>query len=185
MATWRVDFNPEHLYFITTRAVQAAHLFRREEMKQIVADSFAYMQAAHWLDLHAFVIMPNHVHLIVRCSPGHPVSDVVRDFKKHTSKRVIAIYKAEGNDQALAFLRQAVARPDKQTYAVWENDYQAKAVFSPPFLWQKMNYIHQNPLQPHWQLAERPEDYLWSSARFYLLDQPAIIPLSDARLLAG
>lgn len=42
--------------------------------------------------------------------------------------------------------------------------------------------MHNNPYQPHWDLAERPEDYIWSNARFYLLEQPAIIPLYNANL---
>ena len=48
---------------------------------------------------------------------------------------------------------------------------------------QKIEYIHNNPVQPHWRLAERPVDYVWSSARFYLADERALIPLSDAREL--
>ena len=32
---------------------------------------------------------------------------------------------------------------------------------------QKLNYIHFNPCQPHWNLAASPEEYKWSSARFY------------------
>ena len=43
--------------------------------------------------------------------------------------------------------------------------------------------MHNNPYQPHWDLVERPEDYIWSSARFYLLEGPAIIPLYNANLL--
>jgi len=58
-----------------------------------------------------------------------------------------------------------------------------KKIFSPEFLRQKIEYIHANPLQPHWQLAEHPEDYIWSSARFYLLEEPALIPVCDAREL--
>ncbi len=127
-------------------------------MKQILLDSLAYMQAEQWLDLYAFVVTPNHIHLIVRCWDKHPMSDVVRDFKKHTAKQIIAAYKQEGNQSALAFLHHAVERPDKQTYAVWASEYQAKAIFSPSFLWQKTEYIHLNPLQPHWRLAEKPEE---------------------------
>ena len=56
---------------------------------------------------------------------------------------------------------------------------------SPEFLIQKLTYIHNNPLQPHWRLAQRPEDDLWSSARFYAGLGRALIPLSDARKLLG
>ncbi len=185
MSVWRIDFNPEHLYFITTRAVQRAHLFQRDVMKQIIIDSFDFMHTHRWLELYAFVVMPKHIHIMVRCLADHPVSDVVRDFKKHTSKQIIKHYETEQNERALRFLREAVKRPEKQEHAVWEDDYQAKDVYSPEFLKQKIDYIHNNPLQPHWRLVEQPEDYTWSSARFYLLGQPAIIPLDDARTLLG
>ena len=48
---------------------------------------------------------------------------------------------------------------------------------------RKMTYMHNNPCQPHWNLVEHPEDYVRSSARFYLLEEPAIIPLDNANLL--
>jgi hypothetical protein len=83
----------------------------------------------------------------------------------------------------LGVLASAVTRPDKQRYKVWEDGYDAKDVFSPEFLRQKMTYSHNNPCQPHWNLVEHPEDYIWSSARFYLLGEPAIIPLNNANLL--
>jgi hypothetical protein len=63
---------------------------------------------------------------------------------------------------------------------VWEAEYQAKNVFSPEFLVQKLEYVHQNPVQPHWHLAVSPEAYPWSSARFYVKGERALIPLSDA-----
>jgi hypothetical protein len=80
----------------------------------------------------------------------------------------------------LDFVASAVKRPGKQRHKVWEDGYDAKDVFSPEFLRQKMTYIHNNPCQSHWRLAERPEEYVWSSARFYLLEEPAIIPLDNA-----
>ena len=93
------------------------------------------------------------------------------------------IYEAESNHVALDFFASAVKPGHKQQHAVWEDEYQAKNVFSPAFLRQKLDYSHHNPLQSHWRLVERPEDYLWSSACFYLSEGRALIPLSDAREL--
>jgi hypothetical protein len=76
-----------------------------------------------------------------------------------------------------------VTRPDKHRHKVWEDGYDARDIFSPEFLRQKMTYVHNNPCQPHWNLVERPEDYAWSSARFYLLEEPTLIPLDNANLL--
>ena len=183
MPRWKADFNPESLYFVTTTAVRKAHIFRRDVMKRILIDSLSYMRTQRWTELYAFVVMPNHLHFIARCLPDHPLADVLRDFKKHTAKQTIRQYQAEGNQKVLAFLAEAVPRPQKQRYKVWDDDYDAKEVFTPEFLKQKMDYIHNNPLQPHWCLAERAEEYPWSSARFFLMDEPALIALDDARKL--
>ena len=115
--------------------------------------------------------------------PENPVKDLIRDYKKHTADRLIRQYQVENNQQVLKFLAAKVTRPDKQKYKVWEDGYNAKNVFSPEFLRQKLEYTYDNPCQPHWNLATNPAEYIWSSARFYLTNQPSIIPVKDAREL--
>lgn len=111
------------------------------------------------------------------------MGNVIRDLKVHTADRLIRHHRAEGDKSLLDFLASVVTRPEKQQYKVWENGYFAKDVFSAEFLRQKMIYVHNNPCQPHWNLAERPKDYIWSSAGFYLLEEPCIIPLDNANFL--
>jgi REP element-mobilizing transposase RayT len=183
MTTWRPDFDPDHLYFITTTAVKRAHLFRRDVMKRLLVDGLDCLRLRQEIKLYTFVIMPNHIHLIVQCPASYPVKDLVRDFKKHASDRIVRHYRAEKNQKALDFLAAAVKYTNRQKHRVWEDDYNAKDIFTPQFLRQKMEYIHNNPCQPHWALADRPEDYSWSGARFYILKEPAIIPLDNAERL--
>lgn len=121
--------------------------------------------------------------MTIRCREDDPLKDVLRDFKANMARLVVWQYQAERNQRGLDFLAAAVTRPKKQKFKVWEDGYNAKDVFSVGFLSQKMEYIHNNPLQPHWQLVECAEDYVWSSARFCLLDEPALILLNDAREL--
>lgn len=172
-------FDPDHLYFISTTAVDHVHLFRRDVIKRIIVDSLDYMRAHSWIRIYVFVVMPNHVHIVVRFLGQRTLADVMRDFKKHTSKQIIRQYHAENNQKVLAFLEQAAAQIPKQRYKVWEDRYDARNVFSPDFLRQKVEYIHNNPCQPHWRLAERPEDYPWSSARFYLTGEESIIKVDN------
>ena len=180
---WPVPFNPEHLYFITTAAIRHAHIFRRDVIKRILVDSLNTGRILGQYELYAFVIMLNHIHIIIKCKNRYQPKDIVREYKKATANLILRHFEAEGNTEALEQLAQVVARTHKQRFAVWEPEYQAKNVFSSQFLLQKLTYIHNNPLQPHWRLAERPEDYLWSSARFYAGLGKALIPLSDARKL--
>jgi putative transposase len=182
-ATWPVHIDPTHLYFITASAVQRAHIFRRDVIKRILVDSLNTGRILGQYELFAFVIMPNHTHFILRCLSDYTPADIVREFKKATANLILRQYEAEENQEALAFCALAVKPGQKQRYAVWESEYQAKNVFSPDFLRQKLDYIHHNPLQAQWGLTEQPEKHPWSSARFYLADGRALIPLSDAREL--
>ncbi len=175
----RPTFDPDNLYFITTTAVHRFHLFARPVMKRIIIDSLNYMRLQSWINLHVFVVMPNHVHLIARFHAGHTLSSALREFKKHTARQIIRQYQAENNDRALAILEQAASRIPDQRHKVWQEGYDARDIFSEDFLRQKAEYCHNNPCQPHWNLAESPEQYPWSSARYYLLGEPAIIPVDD------
>ncbi len=180
---WRPDFDPSHLYFVTTTAVQHALIFQRDVIKRLLLDGLYFASVVEHLKLYAFVIMSNHLHFIGQCQPDKPLADTMRDYKANMTRLILRQYQAEQNHEVLDFLSRAVTRPEKQQFKVWEDGYNAKEVFSPEILRQKIEYIHNNPLQPHWQLATHPEDYIWSSARFYLLNQPALIPLCDAREL--
>lgn len=181
MASWKPDFNPEYFYFVTTKAVGYLHVFQREVVKRIILDTFDCFRLRKWLKLYCFVIMPNHIHFIGQFAQDNPLADVMRDFKRQTSDRILRQLKAERNTDALGILAGQVECLEKQKHKVWEDDYNAKDVFSSEFLEQKMNYIHSNPCQPHWKLSETPEGYLWSSARFYFTEAPCIIPIDDVR----
>lgn len=181
-SNWRPAFQPEHLYFVTTKAVDYAHVFQRELIKRLLLDTFDSFRLQKRWRLFCFVIMPNHLHWIAQFLADDPFDDVLRDYKKQTADRIIRQLKAEENEQALAWL-VAQGMLVKQTFKVWEDGYNAKAVVTADFLQQKMTYIHHNPCQPHWALSSTPESYLWSSARFYHTDQPCIIPIDDVRKL--
>ena len=171
------EFDPAYLYFITTNAVNHAHFFRHAPNKQIIADSLAYIRKQRWIQIHAFVIMPNHLHLIARFLPPHTLSDVMRDFKKYTAKEIVKHYRAQNNEKALTFLRKGAADSAAGRHQVWEKGYDAREVFTLRFFRQKAEYIHNNPCQPHWRLVEVPEAYLWSSARYYALGEPTVVPV--------
>jgi REP element-mobilizing transposase RayT len=183
MTTWRPDFNPAHLYFLTTSTAERRRLFERDAMRRLVVDALDCMRLRGRFKLYAFIVMPNHLHGILQCSAEDPLADVVRDLKKHIADRIVRHYEAEDDQRVLGLLASLADRSSRVRYKVWEDGYNAKDVFSPEFLRQKMTYLHNNPCQDHWSLVERPEDYVWSSARFYLLEQRAVIPIDSASCL--
>jgi REP element-mobilizing transposase RayT len=183
MPGWRPSFNPDHLYFVTTTAQNHRHLFKTDSVKRLLLDAFDWLRLTGRLKLYGFVIMPNHVHCLAQFEAASPLAAVVRDFKAHCANRLVRQLRAERNTAALDALAAIDNGDGKQHFSVWDEGYNAKDVVSDAFLLQKLEYIHNNPCQPHWQLAEAPVDYAWSSARFYLTDEPGIIPVDDVRKL--
>ncbi len=181
MTSWKPNFNPDYFYFVTTKAVDHLHIFERDIIQRILLDTFDGFRLRKRLKLYCFVIMPNHIHFIGQFLETDPLGNVMRDFKKHSADRILRQLKAEGNIGTLRVLANKVNQPEKQHHKVWEDDYNAKDIFSSEFLQQKMDYIHNNPCQTHWKLSKTPEEYIWSSARFYFTEEPCIIPIDDVR----
>lgn len=173
-------FNPDYLYFITTNAVNHYHLFRLDSTKRIIVDSLHFLRTSGRMELFVFVVMPNHIHMIARFSQAYKPADMMRDFKRYTARLILREFQAKGNEKILMMLREANPHR-RQKYKIWQDDYDARDVFSIEFLQQKMDYIHMNPSQQHWHLVDDPADYLWSSAGFYMADRMPIIPVDDVR----
>jgi putative transposase len=178
----RPNFNPDHLYFVTTTAAKHVHIFKSESSIRIILDSLHFLRTNKRMELFIFVIMPNHIHFVGRFSPEHTLSGVMRDFKRHTARQIIRQLEAEEQTEKLGLL-QSLNQNNRQEYKIWQDGYDARDIFSQDFLAQKMEYIHYNPCRPQWNLAGAPEEYPWSSARFYILDKPAVTPVDDVREL--
>jgi putative transposase len=174
-------FDPANLYFITTSAVSRTKLFHPNENKNILVGSLNYMRQEGWFKLYAFVIMPNHIHLLARFVKPHNLADVMRDFKKFTAKKIAQQIIISDDQHMLSIIKSVGGKSGKNQYKVWEDGYDARDVFSQGFLEQKLDYIHSNPCQLQWRLVEQPADYQWSSASYYLEGRPTIIAIDDVR----
>lgn len=161
--------NKAGIHFITFAVVEWVDVFSRKQYRDIVIDSLRYCQQQKGLKIHAWCIMSNHVHLIISAAHNN-TSDILRDFKKFTSKEIIKAIeendKESRKDWMLAVFREAGSLNSRNnTYQFWRQDNQPKELFSPQFTVQKICYIHNNPVEAG--LVEKPEDYLYSSAKDY------------------
>jgi putative transposase len=87
--------NENETYFITSTIVDWVDVFTRPIYRDIIVDSLKYCQASKGLDIYGWVLMSNHLHAIVEARDGFKLSDILRDFKKFTSKRIIEAIKQE------------------------------------------------------------------------------------------
>ena len=144
----RPTFDPDNLYLITATAVHRFHLFARPVVKRIIIDSLNYMRRQSWINLYVFVVMPNHVHLIVRFHTGHTLSSTLREAKRHTARQIIRQYQAENKDQALTLVEKAASCIPDQRHKVWQDGYDARDIFSDDFLRQRQSIATTTPVSP-------------------------------------
>ncbi len=156
----------EATYFLTFQVVGWADVFTRQVYRDIVLDSFDYCRKNKGMELFAYVIMSNHLHVIMRSKTGK-LSDVVRDFKKHTSKQIlkeISTNPKESRRDWLMMIFQYHAKFNKRVKEIqfWTHENHAVELSTKDRLITRLNYIHNNPVRAG--IVANPEDYLYSSA---------------------
>jgi len=159
-----MSFAKNPIQFFTAVCHEWLHLLKEDTFKQIVVDALKVRTIRGHLKVCAFVIMPNHIHVIWRIQNNFELMDVQRDFLKFTAKEIMAKIKRENGEGALEMLY--VGLKDRK-YQVWKRNSMSIDLIHERFFWQKFDYLHNNPCQPHWNLAESPADYKFSSAQFY------------------
>jgi putative transposase len=157
-------------YFITFAVESWVDVFTRPAYKDIVIESLRFCQREKGLVIYAWCLMTNHIHLIVGRSGTSTIGDIIRDFKKYTSVHLCkAIENNHGESRKYWMLRiflGAGADSSKhEKYKFWQNEYHPIELFSNKVIDQKLDYVHENPVKEG--IVDRPEDYIYSSARNY------------------
>ena len=132
-------------------------------------DSIRHCQKEKGLLVHAWCIMSNHLHLVISAK-NNDLSDILRDFKKFTSKKIISTIETNQHESRTEWMLRIFREEGEQnirnkTYQFWRQDNQPQELYSAAFIFQKINYIHNNPVEAG--IADKPEEYLYSSARDY------------------
>ncbi|MEZ4721122.1 MAG: transposase [Flavobacteriales bacterium] len=159
----------DNAHFVTITVVDWIDLFTRNSLRNVVIDSLKYCREHKGLEIYGWCLMSSHLHMICKAAEGYKLSDIIRDFKTHTSKKIIEtiINKPESRREWLleAFSKACEHLKRDQKFKVWQNGYHAEEIRTNAFLTSKLDYIHQNPVKDG--LVESPEDYMFSSARNY------------------
>ena len=126
--------------------------------------------------LFAFVIMPSHLHLILK--PEHkPIAEILQEFGSFTAHKILQQLRKDQKDDLLKFFHEQ-RRDSRHQHSIWQ-DIQAKNISSHRFLAEKIEYIHSNPVSKDWRLVNDRADYKYSSACFYDHGRIPIIPITD------
>jgi REP element-mobilizing transposase RayT len=100
----------------------------------------------------------------------------MRDFKRHTSTRIAEEFEKDNERLLLYIFRKAAKKAKKGSrYKIWKDEFHPEAIYSEKWFYQKMRYIHNNPIRKG--LVTQPEAWKYSSARNWILDDHSIISL--------
>ena len=175
----------EATYFLTLQVVDWIDVFTREKYRIIVTDSLNYCVTKKGLNIFAYVLMSNHVHLIANATHEN-LSNVIGAMKQHTSTTILDTIQQDRESRKewmLPLFRKAAASHQRnETYQFRAHENHPEEIFSPHFTFQRINYIHQNPVRAG--ITEKPEDYIYSSARDYAgLKSPVQVVVLNLHLM--
>ncbi len=164
------------VYFWTATITNWNHLLKEDVYKEIIIGSLRTLSERELIDVFAFVIMPNHIHLIWRTNKLNGKETAKASFLKFTAhefKKMLRKYTDE--------LSSYRVNAHNKEYEFWQRDSLAIHLYSRHVMLQKLNYIHLNPLAPHWLLVADPCQYKYSSAGFYECNRKNFYFLKDVR----
>ncbi|TDS20876.1 REP element-mobilizing transposase RayT [Maribacter caenipelagi] len=159
-------------HFLTFTVVDWVDVFTRKRYKDLLIENLGYCIKNKGMVIFGYVIMSNHIHLIIQSNDGK-LSDLVRDFKKHTAKVILASIHEEPESRREWMLERFETAAKKHSrnkkYQFWKYGNHPEEVYSDKFLWSKLNYIHMNPVRAG--LVVKASNYSFSSATNYVHGQ--------------
>jgi REP element-mobilizing transposase RayT len=128
-------------------------VLRDDRAAQIVETALLFFDGQRYR-LLAWVVMPNHVHVIVEPMPNHPLGSILHSWKSYTANEVNKLLRRTG--------------------ALWEPEYHDRFIRDERHLKNAINYVHENPVKA--RLVKQAELWRWSSVRFASQSQAGKMP---------
>lgn len=161
ISNMRPNFPIEYPQFYTATIVEWKTLLTDDKHKDIIIKSLEFLVKEKRIILNAFVIMSNHIHLIWQPMFGFTLSDIQTSFMKYTAQQL----KRSLSNSNPAMIEEFKVNKYDRAYQIWKREPLSVELRTHEVFIQKLEYIHYNPVKAG--LCIHPEDYYYSSARFY------------------
>ncbi|MCL9807727.1 transposase [Flavobacterium amniphilum] len=159
----------EKVHFITATVVDWIDVFTRKNYRDCIIDCLDFCIKNKGMIVYGYVIMSNHIHLIVQSKEGK-LSDLVRDFKKFTAKIILDKIQTEPESRREWMLERFKIATEShgrnKKYQFWQYGNHAEEIYSEKFMWSKLDYIHLNPVRAG--IVSKASEYVYSSASNYI-----------------
>lgn len=156
-------YETQHPHFVTCTILHWIPIFTRKESVQIIIECLKFLQQKDNLKLYAYVILENHLHMVVQSDDLHKT---MQSFKQYTAKQILEMLKKQNVKmilEQLAFYKKSHHK--EKTYQIWEEGCQPKLINSDDMMKIKIDYIHQNPVKRGY--IDNAVHWRYSSARDY------------------
>jgi putative transposase len=181
MSTKYKFWDSGRVYFVTFSVVEWIDVFTRNEYREIVVNSLQYCISNKGLNVHAWVIMSNHVHLLISLQDNttNTFSDIMRDMKKYTAMHIIKAMRENPQESRKDWLlnmllKAGKSNPNNTNFQLWRQDNHPIQITDGAHYNNTLHYIHQNPVLAGW--VHQQEHYPWSSAADYA-GQQGVLPV--------
>ena len=173
MPKWKNISLEGYAYFVTTKIKDYIRVFETKPYFDIIIENLNFYRNKFGFRLWAYVIMPEHMHLMIRLADKCDLSKIMEEFKRYTSKQILTQLKEDKKFHLIKLF--AITNPRKEKHIVWEEGFRGLGISSERVFNIKMNYIHNNPVKRGF--VKEPEDYIYSSYRNYYSQNSSIIEL--------
>jgi putative transposase len=161
----------EQFFFVTTSVYNFINIFSDEKYCDLLIHNIKHYQNKYQFNILGYVIMPTHFHWIVKTNPlKGTISNIMRDIKKYSAWDIMELLEKE---HSMRFNKFTSTDKPKQKRQFWQHRFDDEVIRNNKMFWTKLKYIHNNPVNAG--LVTRMEDYKYSSARNYILNDHSII----------
>ena len=173
--TRRTYNEPGHAHYLTFSCYRGLRLLSRDAPRRWFIEALAKARDRHAFDVHAYVIMPEHVHLLVRPRRAtYQMGMFLKAVKRPVSWNAKQQLRPSGN--VVCLKRLTVRKGARSVFRFWEaGGGFDRNLWSNEALKEAVAYIHANPVRKG--LVERPTDWPWSSARFWAGLDGVLLPM--------
>ena len=149
------------IYFWTATIHNWLPLLESEKNKQVIIDTLKYLSDKGLITVYAFVIMPNHIHLIWQQNELNRKETPKGSLLKHTAHLFLKQLKENGSTKLYE------VNETNKKHEIWQRNSLGIEIYNRSVAKQKIDYIHFNPIRGKWLLAKDDVGYYYPSARFY------------------
>ena len=179
MPRQRHYYGLNHVHFLTASTYRRARLFDSDRFRRHFVQTLSQLREHQHFRILGWVLMPGHFHLLLWPSGNANPSAIVQSLKERTAKfALLQLHRNAARPWCAGMLDKFALPPTvhrPSTYRVWQRRFYDLNIWGEKKRLEKLACMHANPVKRG--LVDSPEEWAWSSFRFYFLGDSSTLPI--------